>query len=238
MHSLLLCNDDAVVKTVTRAFKDLDVHVEQCRDQKAASHKIAAKKFDAIVADDDVAGADQLLEEARALPTCQKSVRIVLAGAATIAGSAYLSQSQIVLYKPLSAERVRHGLRAVRNLMARERRRGSKRVRVDVMARLTYGKMANQPAIIEDLSDTGAALRIHDALPSSDHFSFECVLPDTGTPLKATAEVVWRNEKGVSGIHFTDMSASCRRMLTEWLRTRVNTTPEGALKENALGARR
>ncbi|MBV9574108.1 MAG: hypothetical protein JOY93_08640, partial [Acidobacteriales bacterium] len=97
MHSLLLCNDDTVVKTVTRAFKDLDVHVEQCRDQKAASNKIASKKFDAIVADDDVAGADQLLEEARALPTCQKSVRIVLAGAATIAGSAYLSQSQIVL---------------------------------------------------------------------------------------------------------------------------------------------
>ena len=118
LSALLLCGEDATVRTVTRVFKDLGVDVDACVDQKNAIRKMTAKKFDAIVADDEIHGATHTLEAALDLPLCRKSVRIILAGEPDSVGLAFQRGTQIVLYKPLSPERVRHGLRAVRNLMA------------------------------------------------------------------------------------------------------------------------
>src|SRR5262249_28141672 len=116
LRTLLLCQDDRVVRTMTRVFKDLSVDVEPCLEQSAAINKVTAKRFDAIVADDQVGGGKELLESVKELPNCRKSVKILLAGEPTTIGVAFQSGIHIVLYKPLSPERVRHGLRAVRNL--------------------------------------------------------------------------------------------------------------------------
>jgi len=105
--ALLLCSEETIIRTVTRVFKDLGVEVEICAEHQAAARKLEAKKFDAIVADDEIDGATVLLEAARELPTCRKSVRIILAGGPTAVGAAFQGGTQIVLYKPLSLERVR-----------------------------------------------------------------------------------------------------------------------------------
>ncbi|MFI5069829.1 MAG: PilZ domain-containing protein [Terriglobales bacterium] len=220
--ALLLCGDETITRTVTRVFKDLGVEVEVFDDQKAAARKLGAKKFDAIVADDEVSGATMLLEAARGLPMCGKSVRIILAGGPTAIGTAFQNGTQIVLYKPLSPERVRHGLRAVRNLMAQERRGGFKRVRVDFEAKVSYGKFANKPVAVEDLSDSGAAIRSENPLPASARLSFECTLPGSHELLKAKAEIVWQDTSGGVGIRFLDMPARSRKRLVEWLASESN----------------
>lgn len=220
--ALLLCGQEAIIRTVTRVFKDLGVEVEISDDHQVATRKLAATKFDAIVADDEVHGATVLLEAARTLPTCGKSVRIILAGGPTPVGTAFQGGAQIVLYKPLSLERVRHGLRAVRNLMAQERRGGFKRVRVDFEAKLSYGKITNRPVSVEDLSDSGAAIRSESPLPASAHLVFECVLPDSNEVLKAKAEIVWQDTMGGVGLRFLDMPAQSRKRLVEWLASESN----------------
>jgi len=220
--ALLLCDQETIIRTVTRVFKDLGVEVEVFDDHQVAARKLAARKFDAIVADDEVSGATMLLEAARGLPTCGKSVRIILAGGPTAVGTAFQSGTQIVLYKPLSLERVRHGLRAVRNLMAQERRGGFKRVRVDFGAKVSYGKFANKPVSVEDLSDSGAAIRSENPLPASARLSFECMLPDSNELLKAKAEIVWQDTLGGVGIRFLDMPAQSRKRLVEWLASESN----------------
>jgi hypothetical protein len=173
--------------------------------------------------DDQVEGAPLVLDSSRQLVTCRKSVRIVLADTPTSIGSAFQTGTQIVLYKPLSTERVRHGLRAVRNLMAQERRRGSKRVQVEVAAKLNYGRGRSIAVIVEDLSDSGAAIRSSSRLSGAPQFMFECSLPDVPELLKAKAEFVWRDEGGMCGIHFTDMSASSRKALLVWIKERSVT---------------
>ncbi len=220
--ALLLCGQETIIRTVTRVFKDLGVEVEIFDDHQVAARKLAAKKFDAIVADDEVGGAARLLEAARGLSTCGKSVRIILAGSPTPVGAAFQGGAQIVLYKPLSLERVRHGLRAVRNLMAQERRGGFKRVRVDFEAKLSYGKITNRPVSVEDLSDSGAAIRSENPLPASARLGFECVLPDSNEVLKAQAEIVWQDTLGGVGIRFLDMPAQSRKRLVEWLASESN----------------
>ncbi len=228
LRALLLCTDASAVQTVTRVFKDLGVEVETSTNLEAAIDQITAHKFDAIMVDDQVEGSSLVLESSRQLGTCQKSVRIVLADTPTSIGAAFQTGTQIVLYKPLSPERVRHGLRAVRNLMAQERRRGSKRVQIEVAAKLNYGRGHNIAVTIEDLSDSGAAVRSVGRLPGSPHFTFECTLPDAPEPLKAKAEFVWRAEGGMCGIHFTDMSASSRKALLEWIKSRSSVKSEPA----------
>lgn len=233
LRALLLCEDEASVRLMTRVFKDLGVAVEHCLHPLGASKAIKADRFDAIVVDEEVAGATALLDKALTLAGCEKSVRILLAGVPTTVGTVFQTGVQIVLYKPLSQERVRHGLRAVRNLMAQERRGGSKRVRVDLPVKLIYEKGRTIAGMIEDLSDTGAAIRCKQPLSNSAHFCFECTLPDTQGMLRATAEVVWQRAGGTFGIRFTDVSASSRKMLIEWLRTRTSTKSERVLTAKA-----
>jgi len=217
LAALLLCNEETIIRTVTRVFKDLGVEVDATTDPQIATRKLAIKKFDAIVADDEIEGAAAFLEAARTLPGCRKSVRIILAGGFATVSAGAQGGSQIVLYKPLSLERVRHGLRAVRNLMAQERRGGFKRVRVDFEAKVSYGKVIGKAVAVEDLSDTGAAIRSDDTLPPSARLGFECTLPDTTEVLKAKGEIVWQDTLGGAGVRFLDMPAQSRKRLGEWL---------------------
>ncbi|HZR58787.1 MAG TPA: PilZ domain-containing protein [Terriglobales bacterium] len=207
--------------------------VEHCLHPLEATKALTSDRFDAIVVDDQVPGSLGVLDNALSHPGCEKSVRIILAGAPTGVGAAFQNGAQIILYKPLSQDRVRHGLRAVRNLMARERRRGSKRVRVDFPIKLAYKNGRTISGKIEDLSDTGAAIRCDEPLPNSAHFSFECTLPDTQTMIQATAEVVWQRTGGMFGIRFTDVSAPCRKTLIEWLRTKDSAKSERILAAKA-----
>jgi CheY-like chemotaxis protein len=226
LRALLLCTDSSAIQSVTRVFKDLGVEVETCPNLAAAIDEITAHKFDAIMVDDQVEGSSLVLESSRKLPNCRKSVRIVLADTPISIGAVFQTGTQIVLYKPLSPERVRHGLRAVRNLMAQERRRGSKRVQVEIAAKLNYGRGRNIAVIVEDLSDSGAAVRSTGRFSGSQQFTFECSLPDASEMLTAKAEFVWRDEGGMCGIHFTDMSASSRRALLAWIKGRSNVKAE------------
>jgi hypothetical protein len=85
---------------------------------------------------------------------------------------------------------------------------------------------------MEDISDTGAAIRCVEPL-SSTRFSFECTLPDTQSIFKAAGEVVWQHADRTFGIRFTDLSAASRKTLIEWLRTRAGTKSERALSAKA-----
>lgn len=219
LRTLVLCRDQESVRAMTRVLKDLAIEVEECCDQNAGMKKIQSKRFNAIIADDAVRGAHDFLGRARDVPGCEKSVRILLASDTTAIAAAFQAGTQVVLYKPLTTERVRHGLRAVRNLMARESRRGSKRFPVEIPAKLSQGKLKNVEATVVDLSETGAALRGVQGVNASAHFSFEYMLPDAYGEVKGVAEIVWRDRKGICGVRFIDVAAQPRKRLSDWLKT-------------------
>jgi c-di-GMP-binding flagellar brake protein YcgR len=233
LRAMLLCTDGSAIQTVTRVFRDLEVEVETSTNLAAAIEQITAHAFDAILVDDQVENSSLVLENSRQLASCRKSVRIVLADTPISIGAAFQTGTQIVIYKPLTPERVRHGLRAVRNLMAQERRRGSKRVEVKIAAKLNYGRGQNIAVTVEDLSDSGAAVRSASRLPGSQHFIFECSLPDSSEKVKAKAEFVWRDAGGMCGVRFSDMSASSRKALLEWIKGRSNAKSPSVSDEKA-----
>src|SRR5258708_26111328 len=114
--------EDKTGTIIGRVFKDLEVEFEHCSEVTVALVNLTRQRYDAIVLDDHIEEAAALLEKLILLPSCNKAVRIVLAEPVTAMHAVFKTGTQVILYKPLSAERVSHGLRAVRNLMARDRR--------------------------------------------------------------------------------------------------------------------
>jgi DNA-binding response OmpR family regulator len=216
LRSLLLSRDEATVRVITRCFKDLDVHLEHFSETKIAVQKAAELRYDAIVVDDDVDDAKALLERVMELASCTKAVRIALARPAAKMDSIFKIGTQVILYKPLSPERVRHGLRAVR-----ERRRGAKRVHTMISARLSprQSRGTGKQILIADLSESGAAIHFEAGdLPTATALNLDFALPGSPDRVHATAELVWQDNQGIAGLRFLDMPSYARKQLTEWLK--------------------
>jgi ActR/RegA family two-component response regulator len=228
LRSLLVSREEKTVHIVGRVFKDLDVEFEHCAEASDAFEKITNRRYDAIVLDDQIEEAVGLLEKLIPLPSSNKAVRIVLAEPVAAMHAVFKTGTQVILYKPLSLERVRHGLRAVRNLMGRDRRRGSSRVATTLTARIRYGKGAGTQVFIADISDSGAAIQCGDGgLPYSGNLHVDFAIPGDTDRIHVTAELVWQNNAGAAGVRFLDMASYARKKLSHWLKEEL--AEKGAL---------
>jgi PilZ domain-containing protein len=236
LRSLLLSRDEGTIRIIARSFKDLEVELEHCSAVKTAVQKSADARYDAIVVDDEIEDARLLLERVMEFPSCNKAVRIALAEPSAKMDAVFKTGTQIIIYKPLSTERVRHGLRAVRNLMARERRRGAKRVHTMIAARMSprNSRGTNKQVLIADLSESGAAIHFEAGdLPASTILNLDFALPGSPDRVHATAELVWQDNGGAAGLRFLDMPSYARKQLAEWLRENSKGTNSAALANRA-----
>jgi len=221
LRSLLLSRDESTARMIARGFKDLEVDLEHCSEYDNFLMRALETPYDAIVVDDDFEEAQAALVEIHGYTTCSKSVRIVLAEHKIAMPAIFKTGSQIVLYKPLSSERVRQGLRAVRNLMARERRRGTRRVAAMVPARISarHARLSVVQVLLADVNEFGAAIRFERGdLPVTNALNLDFALPGSSNRINCLAELVWQDFQGSGGLRFLDMPALARQQLIEWLR--------------------
>jgi hypothetical protein len=233
LRSLLLSRDENTVGVVSRVFRELDVELDHYAEVSAALSNAAKVRYDAIVIDDCTEEAAIVSRQLVDLPNNGKSVRIVLAEPNSTMGPAFKAGIQVVLFKPLSADRVRHGLRAVRNLMGHDRRMGGNRVRTSLHVRVRHGRNAKAQAEIVDLSETGAAIHLSkNRMFSTRNLQVEFLLPGDPEGIHAAAELVWQDNKGAAGIRFVDMASSARKRLSHWIHENLDR----AEKKNALAS--
>lgn len=221
LRSLLLSSDRDTVRVFSRVFKDLEVDMDHCGETVAALSQAVEHHYDAVIIDDAFEEAPVVLQKVIELPSCSTSVRIVLADPAAVLHKVFRTNTQVVIYKPLSPDRVRHGLRAVRNLMTRERRRGTARVMTALPARMSpaHARGPGRQITITDLSETGAAIRCNlDHLPASGNVNLDFSLPSEPQIVHATAELVWQDNKERAGIRFLDMPSDARKRLARWIK--------------------
>ncbi len=221
LRSLLLTRDDNTARIVARGFKDLEVDLQHFPDTESALTHATKHRYDAIVVDDQIEEAHVVLEKMITLPGCSKSVRIALAEPVANMNAVFKTGTQVIIYKPLSIERVRQGLRAVRNLMGRDRRRSSRRVRAMIPVRVSprQARGAYKQMLLADLSDSGAAIHAEVGdLPVSGTLNLEFALPGNNELIHATAELVWQDDEGAAGVRFLDMPSYARKNLMQWLK--------------------
>src|ERR1700736_5132674 len=122
LQALLVSTDDHAAEVVGRALPPFGIAMDRCSDLETTRTRIQQQKFAALIVDfDNPEGAEEVLQHAKKLGTEPLSIPLV-ADAASVR-DVLTGGAHFVLYKPLSEEAAKAGLRAVVALLSRERRR-------------------------------------------------------------------------------------------------------------------
>jgi hypothetical protein len=134
--------------------------------------------------------------------------------------------AQFVLYKPISEQKARAGLRAASAMLSRERRRAY-RIPVQAPVELTLPDTRHIEAILLDLSETGMDVLTAEPQCPGALLEFRFLLPDGSLEIAAHGQVAWANPNGQTGVHFIDIPDDIRGELREWLKTAATTPGAG-----------
>src|SRR5262249_26049682 len=121
-----------------------------------------------------------------------------------------------VLYKPLSEDAVRAGLRAAVALLNRERRRAF-RVPVQAPVEIRLADNRKIDGILLDLSESGMDVLTPEAQVHGALLGFQFQLPNGGLQIEAHGQVAWANPNGQAGVHFLDLPEAAAADLKKWL---------------------
>lgn len=227
LQALLFSADDAACNVLSRVLPALGIAGERSSDPETAMARIEQQRFDALLVDFENCGpAEAIVEQARrlgsgnpplivALVTDPSRVRDILSGGA-----------QFVLYKPISEQKARAGLRAASAMLSRERRRAY-RIPVQAPVELTLPDTRHIEAILLDLSETGMDVLSAEAQCPGALVEFRFLLPDGSLEIAAHGQVAWANPNGQTGVHFIDIPEDIRAELREWLKTAATTPGAG-----------
>ena len=209
---------------MSRGLREFSIEVESYSEPWAALQSLKNQRFEAIVVDaEDRAGAMLVLDSLKALPSCKNSLRIVLAERQTALAAAFSAGIHLVIYKPISADRLRSSLRALCNLMGRRHQREFDRIRVKVPAILHIGDKNPVPASILDVSQGGVALSTRQAIPTTKTVGLEFVLPGRTGMITTSAEVVWNDVRGRIVVQFVTLKPETRKVLCEWVSAQISS---------------
>src|SRR5579859_4069463 len=157
LQAMIVCRDPGVLQLLHRLLTDLKIESQVCESTVEAMLKLNREKFDGILADFDVDGADEVLKTVRRSPANRRSVSFAIIGKATSVKDAFDTGANFVVYKPLSRDKAGHSLRAAHGLMMRERRRYF-RHSVDARVAVTGEGIRETTARLVDLSTGGMAV--------------------------------------------------------------------------------
>src|SRR5258708_3169559 len=195
LHALLFSRDQAIIDLAAEVLKTLDIEVAQSTTAQDAVQRLTSTRFDDILVDNaDPRGAGAVLSAAKSLPSCDQSIGIVLAISPSSIGLADGARSHMVLYRPLSADRLRTGVKSALGLRNEgEEGRESPRASIRIAATLRGAGLDETLAFITNLSAGGAALYVGHSIPSASIQTLELSLPGDKGNLTTPLQFIWRD---------------------------------------------
>lgn len=221
LQALLVSSDDAAADVLGRVLSAFDVAMDRSSDPETTLSRMQQQKFDALIVDfDNQESAEAVLHQAKTLGSGPISIALV---ADTGKVRAILSGgTHFVLYKPVTEEAAKAGLRAAAALLSRERRRAF-RVPVQAPVEITLPDTRKVDGILLDLSETGMDVLTAEAQVSGSLLGFRFQLPDGALEIEGHGQVAWANPNGQTGVQFLDLSESIVASLKGWLRAAAAT---------------
>lgn len=215
----MLCRQPETVALAVRACREMGVELHHCSTAKTAIEKFSRQRFHGVIVDDqDGPDAALLLTDLRGSANGKKSLIIAMAKADAVLEAVFGAGTHLVIYKPLTHDRLRNGLRAIRPLMGKHQHRDSLRVKVDVVANLTVNNTENIPVKILDLSSRGAALSLPNGCPTIKSLKLSFALPGEETTITTVADLVWKNVWGHLGIAFVNTDPAFTQSVSRWMK--------------------
>src|SRR5580704_12408585 len=241
--ALLVSTDDSVSEILGRVLPPSGIVVERFSDLATALDRLQQQRFDALIIDfEDPKAATAVFEEASRLNSGHAPVTVALVAERARARDILSGGAHFVLYKPLSEEKAKAGLRAVVALLNRERRRAY-RVPVQAPVEITLPDTRKAEGILLDLSETGMDVLTAETQAPGSLLNFRFELPDGSLQVHAHGQVAWANPNGQTGVHFLDVDESTKAQLQVWLQAAAvihgagsdDGVPHGKLTDLSLG---
>jgi DNA-binding response OmpR family regulator len=215
--SLLISTDDPACEVLRRVLPASGIAVERFSDLAAAIDRLRQQRFDALIIDfENAQAAADVFAEGRRLNSGSAPVTVALVAERAQVRAILRGGAHFVLYKPLSEEKAKAGLRAVTALLNRERRRAY-RVPVQAPVELTLTDARQAEGILLDLSETGMDVLTAEPQAPATMLKFRFVLPDGSLEVQAHGQVAWAKPNGQTGVHFLDLDESVKAQLQVWL---------------------
>src|SRR5580658_1508296 len=226
--ALLVSTDDSASEILGRVLPASGIAVERFSDLATALDRLQQQKFDTLIVDfEDPKAAAEVLEAARQLNSGSAPVTVALVAERAKARDILSGGAHFVLYKPLSEEKAKAGLRAVAALLNRERRRAY-RVPVQAPVEISLPDTRKAEGILLDLSETGMDVLTAEPQVPGALLNFRFQLPDGSLEVDAHGRVAWANPNGQTGVHFYDLDEATRAHLKIWLQAAAITQGAGA----------
>jgi CheY-like chemotaxis protein len=226
LQALLVSTDDSAADVLGRVLPVFGIGMDRSSDPETTIARIQQQKFETIIADfDDPKAADDVLQESRKLGSGALSVALV--ADPTKVRDVLSAGAHFVLYKPVSEESAKAGLRALAALLNRERRRAF-RVPVQAAVAITLPDTRKVDGILLDLSETGMDVLTAEAQVAGSLLAFQFQLPDGGPVVEAHGQVAWANPNGQTGVHFLDVTETVLTELKAWLKSAASTVGSGS----------
>jgi CheY-like chemotaxis protein len=215
LQALLVSTDDLAAEILGRVLPPFGIAMDRSSDPETTTARIQQQKFDALIVDfDNPEAATEVLRDAKKLGT--EPLSIALVADPTRVRDILTGGAHFVLYKPLSEEAARAGLRAAAALLSRERRRAF-RIPVQAPVEITLPGNRNADGILLDLSETGMDVLTAEPQVRGAVLAFHFQLPDGTLAIEARGEVAWANPNGQTGVRFLDIPESVSANLKVWL---------------------
>jgi CheY-like chemotaxis protein len=226
--ALLISSDDSACEVLGRVLPATGIAVERFSDRATAIDRLQQQRFDALIIDfENAQEAAEVFEEGRRLNSGIPQVTVALVSERGRVREILSGGAHFVLYKPLSEEKVKAGLRAVTALLNRERRRAY-RVPVQAPVELTLPDTRKVEGILLDLSETGMDVLTAEPQVPATLLKFCFQLPDGSLEIEAHGQVAWAKPNGQTGVHFLDLDETVKAQLQVWLATAAAAHRAGA----------
>ena len=221
VQALLISSDDAASDVLGRVLSGFDIAMDRSSDPETTLARIQQQKFDAVLVDfDNPDLAHEVLQMAQKLGTNPLSIALV--ADRTRVRTILSGGAHFVLYKPISEEVAKAGLRPAAALLSRERRR-SFRVPVQAPVEITLPDTRKVDGILLDLSETGMDVLTAEAQTAGALLGFHFHLPDGALEIEGHGQVAWANPNGQTGVHFLNMPEAVLASMKAWLKAAAAT---------------
>lgn len=216
VQALLVSSDDSAADVLGRVLPSFGIAMDRSSDLETTLARIQQQKFDALILDfDDPKAAEDVLQQAQKLGSSPLSVALV-------ADSGKVRQilnggAHFVLYKPVTEEAAKAGLRAAAALLSRERRRAY-RVPVQAAVEISLPDTRKIDGILLDLSETGMDVLTAEPQTPGTLLGCKFQLPDGAVEIDGHGQVAWANPNGQTGVHFLDIPEGAWTQMKAWLK--------------------
>lgn len=205
-----------MIEILQMALDNLGIGVEVYSTAPWAGEDIVEHRFDAVIIDFDVPGADDFLRGVRKSPSNNHSLAFAIVNPETGLAPALAIGANLALQKPITLEAARNSLRAAYGLIMQERRRYF-RYPVETLVMISPDETTTIIATTMNLSEGGMALKCDRELQLNGLVRLKFSLPAVKGELDARATVVWKDPIGRAGIRFERLPNPTRDKLTEWI---------------------